>query len=220
MTPNLDLLEKEVDAARQRLVEDVERLRSPATVQGFKDELLSEARELKNEWARRAGRLASDTAQSLVADLKDRASANPAAVLAIGAGIAWRLVRHPPISSLLVSLGIVGLFRTSPDSEPSPVVTGALSLGERVNEYAATAKDKLSADGSEDARDAVLRASRAATEFTGKTAAMAKRTIADVETRDAYLLGAAVLAVGAAGVIASVRNREDDGSERRPHFGL
>jgi hypothetical protein len=39
------------------------------------------------------------TLQGMVDDLKSKAAANPAATLAIGAGIAWRVFRHPPIAT-------------------------------------------------------------------------------------------------------------------------
>ena len=45
---------------------------------------------------------AKDGAQRLFTELKDRAAANPVAALAIGAGLAWRLVHRPPIATLLV----------------------------------------------------------------------------------------------------------------------
>ena len=48
-----------------------------------------------------------------------RAAANPAAALAIGAGLAWRIAHRPPIASLLVGIGLVSLMRTSP-SQKSP----------------------------------------------------------------------------------------------------
>src|SRR5205807_2610581 len=52
--------------------------------------------------------------QSVIEDVKGRAAANPAAALAIGAGLAWRLVRHPPIATALIGAGLVSLFRTPP----------------------------------------------------------------------------------------------------------
>jgi hypothetical protein len=55
---------------------------------------------------------ASDAVQRAVAKLKGRAAANPAAALAIGAGLAWRLAHRPPIASLLVGVGC--LWRTTP----------------------------------------------------------------------------------------------------------
>jgi hypothetical protein len=50
----------------------------------------------------------------VLADVKARAAANPLAVAALAAGVAWRLFHRPPIATLLVGLGLVGLLRTSP----------------------------------------------------------------------------------------------------------
>jgi hypothetical protein len=68
---------------------------------------------------------AKDGAQRILADLKERAVANPAAAVAIGAGLAWRLVHRPPIATLLVGMGLIGLLRTSPSQASSPRNGGA-----------------------------------------------------------------------------------------------
>jgi uncharacterized protein YjbJ (UPF0337 family) len=52
--------------------------------------------------------------QGMVDDVKERAAANPAATLAIGAGIAWQLFRHPPIATALIGAGLFSLLRTPP----------------------------------------------------------------------------------------------------------
>src|SRR4051794_23238835 len=80
---DLNTLEHDVEQARARFAADLARVRSPTTFANFKDDLLAQAR---------------DTKDGLLHDLKDRAIANPIATLAIGAGVAWRLVRHPPIA--------------------------------------------------------------------------------------------------------------------------
>jgi hypothetical protein len=46
-----------------------------------------------------------------------RAAANPLAVAAVAAGVGWRLFQRPPIATLLVGLGLLGLVRTSPSPE-------------------------------------------------------------------------------------------------------
>ena len=107
-TLELDRLEEDVAKARERVVSDVARLRSPTAFEEFKGDV---------------SQTFSDTAQRAVADLKNRAAANPAAVLAITAGLLWRFARRPPIASLLVGVGLASLLRTSSDSPPSPVVT-------------------------------------------------------------------------------------------------
>lgn len=95
----LNALEREVELTRARFANDLARLRSPHNIAEFKEDLWAEAR---------------DTKDGLVADLKARAAANPLAVAALAAGVAWRLFQRPPIATLLVGLGLVGLLRTSP----------------------------------------------------------------------------------------------------------
>jgi hypothetical protein len=101
-------LEREVEEARERLAGTIAKLSDPETqaamknevmeyVQGYKDQLLDGAR---------------GTRQGVVADLKQRAMNNPLGVAMIGAGIAYRLYRHPPITTLLVGAGAALLARS------------------------------------------------------------------------------------------------------------
>jgi hypothetical protein len=101
--PSLRQLEQDVEAARTKLGRDLLTLRSPDTTGEFTASLKQEAIAAKDALV-----------ETLIQDLKARAAANPAATLAIGAGIAWRLIRHPPIATALVGAGLVSLFRTPP----------------------------------------------------------------------------------------------------------
>ena len=78
----LNALDREVELTRARFANDLARLRSPHNIADFKEDL----------WAR-----ARDTRDGLLADLKARAAANPLAVAALAAGVAWRLFQRPPL---------------------------------------------------------------------------------------------------------------------------
>jgi hypothetical protein len=95
----LNALEREVELTRARFASDLARLRSPHNLAEFKEDLWAHARETKD---------------GVLAEVKARAAANPLAVAALAAGVAWRLFHRPPIATLLVGLGLVGLLRTSP----------------------------------------------------------------------------------------------------------
>ena len=125
MTLKLNALERDAEQARARFAHDLARLRSPSTLARFKHDAWAEARETKDELVGKTKEAAKDGAQRLFTELKERAAANPVAALAIGAGLAWRLVHRPPIATLLVGMGVVGLLRTSParNSEPTAVAT-------------------------------------------------------------------------------------------------
>ena len=73
------------------------------------------------------------TIDTFVEDLKARAAANPAAALAIGAGIAWRLIQRPPIATALIGAGLYSLFRTTPTH-------GTHGSARTTDEYLAQAK--------------------------------------------------------------------------------
>jgi gas vesicle protein len=95
----LNALEREVELTRAKFANDLARLRSPHNLAEFKEDLWAHARETKD---------------GVLAEVKARAAANPLAVAALAAGVAWRLFHRPPIATLLVGLGLVGLLRTSP----------------------------------------------------------------------------------------------------------
>jgi hypothetical protein len=121
MTDSVALCEQEVQGARAKLMADLAALRSPANLAEFTDGLKQEAVAAKDSVIERTKETVQTTIEEVVADLKAKASANPAAALAIGAGIAWQLVRHPPIVSALVGVGLYSLLRTP---SPEPVARG------------------------------------------------------------------------------------------------
>jgi hypothetical protein len=120
MTADLNALQRDVEQARARFANDLARLRSPTNFARFKDDLWAEARETKDELVGKSKEAAKDTAQRMVTELKERAAANPAAVLAIGAGLGWRLFHRPPIATALVGVGLFGLLRTPPPRSSQP----------------------------------------------------------------------------------------------------
>ena len=111
--PNLHQLEREVEGARAKLAADLAVLRSPDTFSEFTEGLKSETLGAKDALVERAKSSVQSTIEGFVEDLKGRAAANPSAAVAIGAGIAWRLFRHPPIATALIGAGLVSLFRDS-----------------------------------------------------------------------------------------------------------
>jgi hypothetical protein len=213
---DLDALEQDVESARVRLAEDMARWRDPATMSEFKDTIVRRATSMKDEVLREATDTATHTAESLWSDIKQRASANPWAALAIGAGLTWHLVRHPPISSALIGFGLVSLLRTDRSSAPSPMVMNAVEYGGRTREWAETSRRKIGEWG-EDAGDqaqetlgrteeVLSQAWRTTNEIATRATTIAERAVQDAETRDGLLLGAAVLAIGGAMFIAMRRN--------------
>ena len=131
--PTLHQLEREVEASRAKLAGDLSVLRSPATYSEFTSDLKNDALDAGDALVDKAKASVQSTIESFVDDLKARAAANPAAALAIGAGIAWRLIQRPPIATALVGAGLYSLFRTSA-AHPSP----------RTNEaYLSQAKERL-----------------------------------------------------------------------------
>jgi F0F1-type ATP synthase membrane subunit b/b' len=108
----VDALERDVEAARARLVNRVAQLKAPP-ISGVKDELVADATEYKDEIIDSAKQKVTDAIDGFVSDVKRRATDNPVAVAAIGAGLAWRLWQKPPIATLLVGAGVAALFGRS-----------------------------------------------------------------------------------------------------------
>jgi hypothetical protein len=131
---HLNILERDIEQARARFASDLARLRSPTTLSNFKDGLWAQAAETKDDLIEKTKRAASDGMHRLVSDLKEKAAANPAAALAIGAGLAWRFVHRPPIASLLVGLGLFSLWRTTPPPDGEGLVPRTVEIAGQVKE--------------------------------------------------------------------------------------
>jgi len=168
--PSLHALESDVDATRARLARNLRTLRSPTAHAEFTDALKHDAIALKDDIVERTRSGAQDWIDSWIDSVKARAAENPAAVLAIAAGIGWRIVRNPPIATALVGAGLFGLLRST-----APARTGrsdgeyldhararlrqqsselAAGIAEQAQAAAATAGEKVE-QWSEDARAAL-----------------------------------------------------------------
>ena len=99
-------LERDVETARAKLSNDLARLRSPAAF----DEFTESTRDVIVDHVKAS---ATSVWQTVVDNLKDKAAENPAATMAIGAGLVWRVFRHPPIATALIGAGLFSLLRTS-----------------------------------------------------------------------------------------------------------
>ena len=145
---SLKIQERAVESARAQLTEDLAVLCSARTFAGFTDDLKQQA---------------LDTKDAVWEKLKARAAANPAAMMAIAAGLGWRLFTRPPIASALIGLGLFSLWRTSGvpiDKRSSFLQQSAQSLktqgedlataaGGMAADLAAQAKGTVSAKGTE-----------------------------------------------------------------------
>jgi hypothetical protein len=164
VTENLSLLELQVEEARAKLARDLALLRSPQPYREFGAELKSDAKS---------------AVQRAIDDVKARAAANPSAALAIGAGLAWRLVKHPPIATALIGAGVLSLWRTTPANEDDYLKTAQQRLGEQVSDVAETVKNYAAeqvvaareriVDYADSARETVEEAAASAAEQAGET---------------------------------------------------
>lgn len=214
---SIDELERDVEQARARVAADLALLRAPETYEAAKNGVMEAALGYRDQ-----------TVDDLVGTLRAKAVANPLAVAAIGAGVVWRLYKHPPIASLLVGLGVTALMRTDPHD-------GSMRLGslmETASRRAAEIKDRAAAqiaDLKEAAMGAIEEKTRApmadAPIARGSDGAMWETegvyASGRAERRDAYLLGVAALAVGAAVGLARLRHGEafEDNGDRSDHHG-
>jgi hypothetical protein len=220
-TGELNRLEREVEDARNRLTADLDRLRAPDTVSSFKSDLVNEARNAKDEWIGKTQDAARDGAWRMFEEVKNRAAANPIATAAIGAGLLWHLVRHPPITSLLVGAGVFSLIRTNPQ-QPSGAAdmisqagdvarsvtekvsdwsSNAAEAAARTGELAGSVREKVgewTAQSRDAAQDAISNVTSTAADLTGRATQAMSEVIQDDRARDGLLLGAATLAIAAA----------------------
>ena len=212
MTEALARLETEVVEARAKLARDLALLRTPQTYREFGEDLKSEAQF---------------AVQRVVDDLKSRAAANPTAVLAIGAGLGWRLFKHPPIAAALIGAGVLGLWRTKAvhvnegdflttahgrlreqvgeamDTVKDYAVETAESVGETAASYARSAREsiqELAASAAETAGEAVGNAREAAAEMPDRAINAAERTTSQVRRATADENFRDQMLLGAAGL--------------------
>ena len=81
--PELDRLEGDVREARRRLKSDLEVLRAPETFSSFKEDVIGEARQSRDDIVANVKEAATDRAERLFADIKERAAANGNIILAV-----------------------------------------------------------------------------------------------------------------------------------------
>lgn len=208
MSESLERLEQEVRASRERLARDLNRLRGDGKALNAKDALVHKA---NSQFQSAVG--------SVIEDLKARAAANPGAMLAIGAGIAWRLIQRPPVATALIGAGLYSLSRTTPrrggsaraGSLPQLDVKHRLAtVKDQAVELAGAATERAAeAAGAATAtlQDAAARFTNAAIEF-GRSEVV-QDAVHDTELRDKLLLGAAGVAVTAAVGIAVQRRMKE-----------
>lgn len=214
----LDRLEGDVHEARQRLKSDLEVLRAPTTFSSFKDELVAGARQSGDDAIANAKAGATNWSERLIAEIKERAAANPVAVGAIAAGIGWRILRKPPITTMLVGYGLYSLLQTQPGQLAPGAETvyraadAAVAAKEQVEQWGTEAGETvahatgsvqaLATSGSESARRWAADVGATVAEATGSVQAMATsgsrsvhRMAMDQQERDKVLLGAAAVAL-------------------------
>jgi len=190
-TENLRELEREVEAARAKLAGNLSTLRSPGTYSEFADNIKQTALDTKNSLVEDARSRTLSAVDEFVDRLKARAAANPAALLVIGAGVAWHLLRRPPIVTALVGGGLYSLLRTQPARS---------HLDDR--QYMDEAKSRLKEQASDMARsagDAGMQAADAARHKAAElaqSAAQAGRQATDIARQKAAELAESAVQAG------------------------
>lgn len=159
---DLDRLEREVADARRRVKADLQRLRAPNV-------------SLRNELTTSTRRSVDDYRDRFLTNLKDRLAANPVATAAIAAGIAWRLVRRPPIATMLIGGGLVSLLRTAPvPGAYDHAEARAREVVDDVSDWAENVRDTVQ-DRAEAVRDAARHAADTVKDTAARGAQMAEQ---------------------------------------------
>jgi hypothetical protein len=178
MNEDLGKLEREVELARARLTNNLSTLFSADTYSAFKEDLQDEARSGLSR---------------MVENVKARAAANPAAAIAIGAGLTWRLLQRPPITAALIGAGLVSLLRTTPISrdgfsDRDFYLAGKERLKQQAGELAGTVKHQsvemageISEQASELAKVASEKVADAVAGVKDQAAALTRRAARSVD---------------------------------------
>jgi hypothetical protein len=113
-------LEIEVESARAKVAAGLALLTSEETLSNLRETVQAESYAAKDRLWEAGQKEVRSRVDTLVETAKAKAAANPLAVAAIGAGVAYRLFRHPPIASVLVGAGLYSLLTT--DSRERPFI--------------------------------------------------------------------------------------------------
>jgi hypothetical protein len=222
-------IEREVEAARARLLTDLSRLRSPRAYDDFTE-------TAKSVLVNKAKTSALSAWQDLLENMKAKAAENPAATLAIGAGLAWRLLHHPPIATALIGAGLFSLLRTTPANlreggdyvshaterlkqqatdlaggvadRASTLSSGLMNNAGTITEAIKEQSTQLASAATDKVQEWAAGVGDAPREVPHHVASLARTTEGSPEVRDTILLGVASAAVvGALGVAYQRRNR-------------
>jgi hypothetical protein len=207
MDNSLRQCERDVEAARAKLADDLAVLRSPATVASFTESLKDTALDAKDAVIEQAKDAVRSKVSGFVDELKAKAAANPAAALTIGAGIAWHVVRHPPIATALIGAGLYGLWRSQAvPSNTDYFEHGKERLKEQASELGSSAMDMASEVG-----DAVAAKAGELADTAKQTVQGWSQSAADsaVNASDAVKAGIETVAVPARRVVHDVRDGMD-----------
>jgi hypothetical protein len=226
---NIPRLEQEVVSARAKLAGDLSKLRSR--------ELYEELAETASELVVEKVRQSSWTAwQGVLDKVKAKVAENPAATLAIAAGLAWRTYRHPPIATALIGGGLYSLLRTqaNPRQNADHVARAKARLQQQATAFAGAVTDgaldiaseiKSGAAGiAETVAEQSAQIADTATDKVQEWATKAGETVRNIpdapslglqaDARDNVLLGVAGVAVFAALGLAYQRQKDEIGSYR------
>jgi len=203
----LDALERDVARARARLADDIARLRDPRAMAQAKADLMDRATGYKDRLVETVGGVASERAQGFTEALVHRAQDNPAAVVVMGAGLAWRLWKHPPIATLLLGAGLASLL-AGRGEEGASGSDGLLGRVREVNRATHAIGDRavdIAADLAQQARGLGDQAATSLTHAADRTAV----ALADLNERQGEALrenpvamSVAAMALGAALAVA------------------
>jgi hypothetical protein len=218
---DLTRLERDVQEARAKVVADLAVLTAPQTVSGLRETVEAEASATKDRLLEAGREKIQSRVDTLIQTMKAKAAANPLAVAAIGAGVAYRLYRHPPVASVLVGAGLYSFLTTDSRERPflerhgleeaaetlkgrmrevkevaSETTTAAVEKTKEWVEHARSTGAELVADASDRIGETTQHLSRLA---EGSPRITSRSTgVADEEAKDRLLLGIAGLAVAAA----------------------
>jgi hypothetical protein len=184
---SLHSLERDVEAARSRFADSLMVLADPGSYAEAAEAAKRDAMGLKRQVEHKL----QSTTDGYLDGLKARAAANPAAVLAVAAGVAWRLFHKPPIATALVGAGLYSLLRTTPeDFGEEDRIDYTDRAEERLRQQMTDARDTVLEKAGELAGEAATAAkslSQSAGETIGKLSAEASERAASASTAAARL---------------------------------
>ena len=206
---DLDNLQQQIEKTRLRLAANLTVLIEPSTLAELKQVVIEGATDTKDDVVKQVKVTGSQLLSDFADGVRTKAAENPAAALAIGAGLGWKLWKNPPIASFLVGLGLYGLVsgRSKTAAIAETLSEGVDQTGKKITR-AVEQSAKTVSEAADQLHDAGQKAWHGASDYIDERLESLHNE--QITLRNSILVGLAGLSVAAAVGLAIQKFRDQE----------